>query len=172
LAHAFLVACVADRLQQDRFDVGQPGRRQRAPAPPSLSGGIGAPIRARTLTIPRATLGGVSGDAASRLAAIVERSEADPAAVAAALTDGEALASAVGGDLAFRWRVAVVRGVIAAPPDGDAVREAYGELVDRYREEPARLAALRPLGDEIRRLEADGTLPSALVVRSDRRPRR
>jgi hypothetical protein len=114
----------------------------------------------------------VSGDAASRLIALVERCEADPAAVAPAEADGDALAEAVGGDLALRWRIAVVRALIAAPPDGDAVREAYGELVDRYRGDPARLARLRPLGDEIRRLEADGTLPRALVARSDRRSRR
>jgi hypothetical protein len=113
----------------------------------------------------------VSGDAASRLFALVERCEADAAQVAPARADGDALADLVGGDLALRWRVAVVRAVIADPPDGDAVREAYGELVDRYRDEPARLAMLRPLGEEIRRLEAEGTLPSALVARSDRRPR-
>ena len=103
---------------------------------------------------------------------LVERCEADPAAVAPVRADGDALAEAVGGDLALRWRIAAVRAVIAAPPDGDAVREAYGELVDRYRDDPARLARLRPLGDEIRRREADGTLPSALVARSDRRSRR
>lgn len=114
----------------------------------------------------------MSGDAASRLTALVERCETDATAVTAARADGDALAATVGGDLALRWYIAVVRAVIAAPPDGDAVREAYGELVDRYRGEPARLARLRPLGEEIRRLEADGTLPSALVARSERRPRR
>ena len=62
--------------------------------------------------------------------------------------------------------------VIAAPPDGDAVRELYGELVDRYRDQPARLARIRAIGDEIRRLEAEGTLASSLVARSDRRPHR
>lgn len=119
-----------------------------------------------------ATLAGVTGEHASRLAALVERCESDAAAALAARAEGDALAEAVGGDLALRWRIAVVRGVIAAPPDGDAVREAYGELVDRYREDPDRLARLRPLGDEIRRLEAEGALPSALVARSERRPRR
>lgn len=114
----------------------------------------------------------MTGDHASRLAALVERCERDPAAAQGARAEGDALAEEVGGDLALRWWIAVVRAVIAAPPDGDAVREAYGELVDRYREDPARLARLRPLGDEIRRLEAEGTLPSALVARSDRRPRR
>ena len=114
----------------------------------------------------------MTGDHASRLAALVERCERDQAAPPGARAEGDALADEVGGDLALRWRIAVVRAVIAAPPDGDAVREAYGELVDRYREDPARLARLRPLGEEIRRLEADGTLPSALVVRSERRPRR
>ena len=113
----------------------------------------------------------MSGDTAARLNALVERCEADLAAVAAARADGDALAAEVGGELAFRWRIAVLRAVIAAPPDGDAVRELYGELVDHYRDEPARLAALRPLGDAIRKLEADGVLPSALVARSERKPR-
>jgi hypothetical protein len=116
----------------------------------------------------------MSRDSASRLTALIERCERDPAAASATSdvrADGDALADAVGGDLALRWHIAVVRAVIASPPDADAVREAYGELVDRYRSDPARLAQLRPLGDEIRRLEADGTLPSAMVARSDRRPR-
>lgn len=115
-----------------------------------------------------------------RLAALAARIEADLAALAAARTEGDALAAALDGEqdgeadraLALRWRIAVMRGVMAAPPDGDAVRELYGELVDRYRDQPARLAVLRPLGDEIRRLEAAGTLASSLVARSDRRPPR
>src|SRR5262245_48837830 len=101
-----------------------------------------------------------------RLTALAARIEADPAALAEVRADGDALADGVDGaaapdesdrDAALGWRIAVVRAVIAAPPDGDAVRELYGELVDRYRGQPARMAALRPLGDEIRRLEADGT---------------
>jgi hypothetical protein len=112
----------------------------------------------------------------ARLAALAARIEADPAALAEVRGEGDALADApeaseaeTDGDAALRWRIAVVRAVIAAPPDGDAVRELYGELVDRYRDQPARLAALRALGDEIRRLEADGTLARSLVARSDRR---
>ena len=110
-----------------------------------------------------------------RLAVLAATIEVDPAALAEARGEGDALADAPevsGGDAALRWRIAVVRAVIAAPPDGDAVRELYGELVDRYRDQPARLAELRPLGDEIRRLEAEGALARSLVVRSDRRPRR
>jgi hypothetical protein len=139
--------------------------------------------------------------ARGQLAVLAARIEADPAVLAELRADGDALAdevdaaraadpaagdsapddpaagdSAAGegaeGDAALRWRIAVVRAVIAAPPDGDAVRELYGELVDRYRDQPARMAALRRLGDDIRRLEADGTLASSLVARSDRRPRR
>jgi hypothetical protein len=116
-----------------------------------------------------------------RLAAHAARIEADPAALADVRADGDALAEtadpggapgAEEGDTALRWRIAVVRAVIAAPRDGDEVRELYGELVDRYRDQPERMAALRPLGDDIRRLEAEGTLASSLVARSDRRPRR
>ncbi|HEY0481998.1 MAG TPA: hypothetical protein VGD37_30980 [Kofleriaceae bacterium] len=110
----------------------------------------------------------------ARLAALAATIEADPAALAEARGEGDALAADPAlddGDTALRWRIAVVRAVIAAPPDGDAVRELYGELVDRYRDRPERLARLRLLGDEIRRLEADGTLARSLVARSDRRSR-
>jgi hypothetical protein len=120
----------------------------------------------------------------ARLAALAARIEADPAALAELRGEGDALADQAeppAGELggadgeagaALRWRIAVVRAVMAAPPDGDAVRELYGELVDRYRDAPARLAELRPLGDEIRRREADGSLPRSLVARSARRPQR
>ena len=114
----------------------------------------------------------------ARLVALAARIEADPAALAAVRSDGDALVDAADpadasyGDAVLRWRIAVLRAVIAAPPDGDAVRELYGELVDRYRDQPARLARLRTLGEDIRRLEADGTLASSLVARSDRRPHR
>jgi hypothetical protein len=64
--------------------------------------------------------------------------------------------------------LAALRALLVAPPEDDSVRELYGELVDRYRDDPVSLARLKPLGDEIRRLEAEGRLPSALVVRSPR----
>ena len=108
---------------------------------------------------------------ADRLNALAERCEADPRALAADREAGDAIADEVGGAAALRWRIAVVRALIAEPPDPDAVREAYGELVDRYRDDTAALAAIKPLGDEIRRRESDGSLPSTLVVRSDRRKR-
>jgi hypothetical protein len=110
---------------------------------------------------------------ATRLAALAAKLEADPAVLASSRGLGDALADqldAADDDAALRWRIAVLRAVISAPPDGDAVRELYGELVDRYRRRPARLAALRLLGDEIRRLEAEGALARSLVARSDRRP--
>jgi hypothetical protein len=62
-----------------------------------------------------------------------------------------------------------LRALLESPPEDDSVRELYGELVDRYRDDEASLALLRPIGDEIRKLEAEGRLPSALVVRSPRR---
>lgn len=98
--------------------------------------------------------------------ALAELGEADPATIAAHRAEGDALALAVGGDAGLRWRIAVLRSVIANPPDDDAVRELYGELVDRYRSDPDRLAQLRVLGDEIRRLEAEGILPSTLIARN------
>jgi len=108
-------------------------------------------------------------DDATRLAALVARCEADLAAVEESRATGDALSTTLGGELALRWRIAVLRSVMAAPPDGDAVRELYGELVDRYRDDPKSLAIVKPLGDEIRKREQDGSLPSAMVARSDRR---
>lgn len=67
--------------------------------------------------------------------------------------------------------LAALRALLASPPQDDSVRELYGELVDRYRDDPAALAQVKPFGDEIRKLEAEGRLPSTLVVRSDRRKR-
>jgi len=64
--------------------------------------------------------------------------------------------------------LASLRALLDAPPDDESVREMYGELVDRYRDEPDSLAKLRAFGDEIRKLEADGRLPSTLVVRAPR----
>ncbi|HEU4612160.1 MAG TPA: hypothetical protein VFS15_08785 [Kofleriaceae bacterium] len=109
-------------------------------------------------------------DATTRLTALTERVEADPGALGEREA-GDRLADEVGGEAALCWRIAVVRALIASPPDPDAVREGYGELVDRYRDDAAALARIRPLGDEIRRRECDGSLPSTLVVRSDRRSR-
>lgn len=104
--------------------------------------------------------------AAKRLAALVERCEADKAAIAAERKAGDALALEVGGELELRWRVAVLRSLMANPPDGDAVRELYGELVDRFRDDAARLKVVRGLGDEIKKLERAGTLPSTMVART------
>jgi len=110
-------------------------------------------------------------DDKARLQSLVERCERDLGETAAARKAGDALAGTVGGELALRWRIAVLRGLMADPPDGDAVRELYGEIVDRYRDDPAGLASVKPLGDEIRKLEAAGALPSTMVARSDRRKR-
>lgn len=110
--------------------------------------------------------------AQARLAALAARVEADPAALAGVRGEGDALADGASGDDALRWWIAVLRAVMAAPPDGDAVRELYGELVDRYRGDPDRLAQLRPIGDEIRRREAEGSLARSMVARSNRRPQR
>jgi hypothetical protein len=107
--------------------------------------------------------------ASDRLAALVARAEADPGALLAEREAADALATEVGGELALRWRIALVRALVAAPPDGDAVREAYGELVDRYRDDAAAMTQIKPLGDDIRRRESDGSLPSVLVARSERR---
>lgn len=108
------------------------------------------------------------GDPKSRLTALIERCETDPATLSERAV-GDVLADKLGGALALRWRIAVMRALMAAPPDSDAVREAYGELVDRYRDDKTSLATIKAIGDEIRRKEVEGTLPSTMVARSTRR---
>lgn len=92
-----------------------------------------------------------------------------------------ALAAQLGGEPAFAWHLCELRAGLGdlalAPGDDDGaraewVRERYGELIDRHRAEPLRLAALREVGDRLRQLERDGALPSTLVVRSPRPTRR
>lgn len=109
----------------------------------------------------------MSADATARLTALVQRVDGDPHDLDREA--GDRLADEVGGELALRWRMSVVKALMLEPPDSDAVREAYGELVDRYRDDEAALATIKPLGDEIRRRESDGSLPSTMVVRSSRR---
>ena len=109
----------------------------------------------------------MSADAIAQLTALVQRIDEDPAALEREA--GDKLADEVGGDLALRWRMGVVKALMAKPPDQDAVREAYGELVDRYRDDEAALAVIKPLGDEIKRSESDGSLPQTMVARSNRR---
>ena len=113
----------------------------------------------------------MSRDAASKLAELVARCAGDSAAIGESRSEGDALAMEAGGKVALDWRVAVLRATMAHPPDDDAVRELYGELCDRYRDDPASLQVLKPIGEEIRRLEAEGQLASTLVARSDRRRR-
>ena len=109
----------------------------------------------------------MSADAIARLTVLVQRVDSDPSALDRGA--GDKLAEEVGGELALRWRMGVVKALMAVPPDQDAVREAYGELVDRYRDDSEALALIKPLGDEIRKRESDGSLPSTMSVRSNRR---
>lgn len=83
-------------------------------------------------------------------------------------------ARALGGEPLFRWQLHLLRWFISASEhleSGDEAREVYGTLLEEYAEDPARLAQLHPLGDEIQRLELAGNLPRAMVVRRRRRPR-
>ncbi|HUS29646.1 MAG TPA: hypothetical protein VMZ53_14130 [Kofleriaceae bacterium] len=106
-------------------------------------------------------------DAKTRLTALAARVESDPAALADR-AKGDVLAHEVGGEAALRWRIAVIRALIANPPDSDAVREAYGELVDRYRDDAKALSSIKSIGDEIRRRESEGSLASTMVARTPR----
>lgn len=113
----------------------------------------------------------MSRDAAARLAELVARCANDPIALADARAEGDRLALEADHESALAWRTTVLATLMRHPPDDDAVRELYGELCDRYRDDPAALQVLKPLGEEIRKLEAEGKLPSSLVARSDRRKR-
>jgi len=75
----------------------------------------------------------MSADAIARLTSLIQSADSDPSALDR--DAGDKLADEVGGEVALRWHMGVVKALMAAPPDPDAVREAYGELVDRYRDE-------------------------------------
>ena len=85
----------------------------------------------------RATIFVMSADAVARLTALVQGVDSDPSKLDREA--GDKLADEIGGELALRWRMGVVKALMAAPPDPDSVREAYGELVDRYRDDEAAL---------------------------------
>lgn len=107
---------------------------------------------------------------ADTLRELCERLETDPAAIGRVRSRGDKLALLAEPPDVLRWELAVLRALIADPPDADAVREYYGELCDRYRDDAGSLAQLRPLGADIKRRESSGDLPSTLVARSNRRP--
>jgi hypothetical protein len=80
----------------------------------------------------------------------------------ASSSDGESLASALD-------RLRYVLDHLREFPD-DTARELYSELLDRYRDRSADLAAIRELGLVLHELERTGALPAAMVVRPRRKP--
>jgi hypothetical protein len=115
------------------------------------------------------------GDAAAGVRRILDAFDARPELFYEFGWDLEEDARSLGGDLLFRWQVHHLRWFLVAAGEhvesGEEAREIYGALIDEYESEEARLAVLRPIGEEIQRLEAAGDLPRAMVVRRRRRPR-
>ena len=109
-------------------------------------------------------------DATERLRRLVEAQEQDPSAPPDP-DEGRLLAAAVGGDLAFRWRVLELRGLLLAPPQDDTVAERYGELLEEARNDPDRLAQVRPIGERLRAMQDAGELPRVMLARAPRRHR-
>ncbi len=113
------------------------------------------------------------GDTAHALASFVAAFDAAPALFFEMGWELEDAAREVGGELLFRWQLqllrALIESVVEQGGEGDWPREVYGELLDEHRDAPERMAALQRLGEELRRLEADGELPRAMVVRRKRR---
>ena len=110
-------------------------------------------------------------DAQAQLEMLVAQFEHNLAGIEASQDRGNLLATQVGGDLGFRWHVVYLRWLTAHPPNGDSVRETYGELLDLYRNAPERITVLRKLGEHIRFLEDSGALPAAMVARTPRTPK-
>lgn len=107
--------------------------------------------------------------ASRRLAALLEEGERDLGCVLPRRADGDALVAGADEPLVFRWRLLVLRALLEAPPGDDSVAELYGELVDRARGDDARMAVVRGLGERIRALTAEGSLPRTMQVRTPRR---
>src|SRR5947209_5809649 len=63
------------------------------------------------------------GSASDRLATLIARCEGNLGEVARARTSGDKLAIEVEGELALRWRLAVLRSALDAPPAGEVDRD-------------------------------------------------
>lgn len=113
------------------------------------------------------------GDPAEAIALFVAAFERAPALFMEMGWDLEDAAREVGGELLFRWQLQLLRALITSAVEhgdvGDWPREVYGELLEEHADAPERLEALQRLGEQLRRLEADGELPRAMVVRRKRR---
>lgn len=72
----------------------------------------------------------------------------------------------------FDAGLAALRLLLADPPQDDTIAERYNELLAAARGDEARLTALRPLGEELRALQASGDLPRTMIARAPRRPTR
>lgn len=105
------------------------------------------------------------------LAELLDRCEQDPTLVAA-VPPAVAQSLREEGNMRLRWQIVELRAQVArATADDDRIRERYSELLDEHRSEPGALASLRPVGEEIRRLEEQGLLPNTLVARPPRQTR-
>lgn len=81
----------------------------------------------------------------------------------------EQVAARIGGDVWLEYRLLGLRAALeAAGDDGDWVREAYGELLEEHRGDPARLARIRAVGRLIDAAVERGDLPRALIRRGPR----
>jgi hypothetical protein len=113
------------------------------------------------------------GDEQAALTGFLDAFEAEPSLWFDFADDIGELPERVGGEPLFRWQLAELRAVLDHVPDDDEwARERYSALLDAYRDQPERLVRLYPIGEEIRRLESEGTLPRAIVLRTPRPPRR
>jgi hypothetical protein len=87
----------------------------------------------------------------------------------------EPVAAELGGEVWLEFRLLGLRAGLEGAPrepceidDADWVREAYGELLEEYRDDPMRLARIRAVGRLIGAAEARGDLPRSLVRRAPR----
>jgi hypothetical protein len=81
----------------------------------------------------------------------------------------EPVAAELGGEIWLEFRLLGLRaGLEGAADDPDWVREAYGELLEEYRDDPVRVARIRAVGRLIDAAVARGDLPRALVRRAPR----
>lgn len=113
----------------------------------------------------------MSASAAQRLASLIDSGERDLSIVTAHRAEAATLLPLVDEGLGFRWRILLLRATLTAPPADDTIAELYGELVDCARSDPAKLAQVRRLGDQLRALQEAEVLPRTMMLRAPRRRR-
>jgi hypothetical protein len=133
---------------------------------PGGEAALDAELHARARRADALLAAGRKADAMAEYLAVFAR---DPGLLVELGAEVERVACDLGGDVWLEYRLLALRaGLEGAADDADWVREAYGEILEEHRDDPARVARIRAVGRLIDAAVTRGDLPRALVRRAPR----